>query len=478
MSEVLPHSLHFVGIGGIGMSGLAQMARSLGHHVSGSDRALHAPENQAVFQALKAQGIELYDQDGSRFADGNPPPEALVYSTAIEEGNPDFAAGAGIPRLHRSAAMGAAVGQLKAAHTVAVTGTCGKTSVSAWLAESLAFLKQDPGVLSCGLINVFRSEVNAGNYVKGNGRYFVLEADESDKSLVNYSADSAMILNIGTDHYPKEELARVFGTFLSSIRDFAVIEEEAYQAILEHYGPLPSSLKIHLFSLNQNSSAVHLAEYSSTPAGSFARFSTSSRKVRLPGPGIHQAANALAIFVELLALGFSEEEACAAVESFHGVWRRFDPAGKNDCGVQFFDDYAHNVEKIISCLRAGREISSGKVIAFFQPHGYGPLGFMREELFRALEQELLDKELFAFLPVFYAGGTSSFKPSSDEVVDGYRAEGNKHYFSMKDREDALHFICQNTEPGDVVLIMGARDNSLSSWAKQLAVESCCGKELA
>ena len=163
MSEQLPGRMHFVGIGGIGMSGLAQMARALGCEVSGSDRALKAPENAEIFHALSAQGISLHPQDGSRFAENTRAPEALVYSTAIEEDNPDFQAAPECKRLHRSEALSLCVSAMHCKYTVAVTGTCGKTSVSAALAETLYNLGKDPGVLAGGLVNAFRTPLLAGN---------------------------------------------------------------------------------------------------------------------------------------------------------------------------------------------------------------------------------------------------------------------------------------------------------------------------
>ena len=475
MQEHFPESLHFVGIGGIGMSGLAQMARSLGHEVSGSDRAVDSPENAEIFEALRAQGIRLYPQDGSRFKE-SALPDVLVYSTAIESGNPDFqGAGSGLPHLHRSEAMAKAIRELDSKHTIAVTGTCGKTSVSAWLAEALDFLGAEPGVLTGGLVNVFRSRGSAGNYRRGKGRYFVLEADESDKSLLNYSSDSGIVLNIGTDHYPREELAQVFGKFLQSTVRLAVVEEEAYQAILSHSGPLPETLTKVLFSTKAEGpdtldglQVFRLEKYESGRDGSFAVIRNAPRRLRLPGPGIHNAANALALYAELVTLGFEAPAVLDALESFHGVWRRFDPAGKNANGVLFFDDYAHNVEKIVSCIRAGRELSSGRIIALFQPHGYGPLGFMRADLFKALEETLGKEDVFALMPVYYAGGTSSFKPSSAEVIKGYRETGRHRYLSPANRDEAAAFVRENARAGDVVLVMGARDNSLSQWARFLA----------
>ena len=484
MAEQLPASLHFVGIGGIGMSGLAQMACSLGCRVSGSDRALDKPENAALFDALRAQGIRLYPQDGSRFGD-LPKPDALVYSTAIEEDNPDFRAAAELPRFHRSEALKMEVAALHCRHTAAITGTCGKTSVSSWLAEALSELGQDPGVLAGGLVNAFRNPDAAGNFRRGGGGFFVLEADESDKSLLNYGADSAIILNIGTDHYPKEELARVFGTFLQGVRRFAVIELAAYRLILDQCGTLPANLKIILFTADREGpdtedghKVYHLADYRSGKDGASAEFRHAARRIALPGPGLHQAVNALALYAELLELGMEEEAVLAALENFHGVWRRFDPAGTSRNGVRFFDDYAHNAEKIISCLKAGQELTGGRVIAIFQPHGFAPLGFMREELFCQLEQQLRPDDIFCLLPVYYAGGTASFKPQSSEVAADWKSRGSGHYEYLSGRADALRLVRENARKGDVVLIMGARDNSLSSWAQELAKQSGTdGKEL-
>ncbi|MBO4630570.1 MAG: hypothetical protein J5858_01470, partial [Lentisphaeria bacterium] len=258
---------------------------------------------------------------------------------------------------------------------------------------------------------------------------------------------------------------------------FAVIELSAYHSIVEECGPPPETLKIILFTAEREGAdeedghrIFHLENYEPSSGAAYAEFRHASRRVRLPGPGKHQAVNALAIYAALLELGINPESALTGLEKFHGVWRRFDPAGINRNGVRFFDDYAHNVEKIISCLKAGRELSAGKIIAFFQPHGYGPLGFMREELFQALEAELQEDDRFILLPVYYAGGTSSFKPQSSEVAADWKSRGKRHYQYLASRRDAPELIRSEARKGDIVLIMGARDNSLSDWAVELAGE--------
>ncbi len=465
----LPGSLHFVGVGGIGMSGLAQMALSLGSRVSGSDRALEAPENARIIDSLRAQGVRLFPQDGSVYESFRP--DAIVYSTAIEEDNPDFAkAPEGVRRMHRSEALALAMASLGGSGAIAVTGSCGKTSVSAWLAEALENAGKSPTLLSGGLANRFAKDGLAGNFRRGSGSLCVLEADESDKSLLNYSSDYAAVLNIGIDHYSKEELARVFREFLSKVSKGALIERDAFEAI----GPESlQGIDVTVFSLDPSASSsfhgrrlLKLDSYRTSGGKALASFD-GQPEFELPAPGIHNAANALAVYSMLRLLGLDRPSARDATMSFSGVWRRFERAGRTLLGAPVYDDYAHNVEKIVSCIEAAREVcgSGGGVKALFQPHGFGPWGFMREELYPALERILRPNDLFGVLPVFYAGGTSSFKPSSQEVVDGYLAKGGSGlYKAFASREEAEAYVDASAKEGDVVLVMGARDNSLSNWA--------------
>ncbi len=503
--------LHFVGIGGIGMSGLAQMCRAAGCTVTGSDRGSTLPENRRIIDKLELQEIKVYPQDGSYAADGLP--DYLVYSTAIEEDNPDFVAGAGIPRLHRSQALAEAIELAGAANTIAVTGSCGKSTVTAYLAEALVNLGEDPACLNGALVNRFRYGRFAGNYRTGNGKFLVFEADESDKSLVNYHPDYAVILNIGTDHYDKAELARVFGVFLGNVRRGAVLERDVYEAVKAY---LPPALPIQVFEskIGAKKGEYRIESYRRVtrtdavyvggrrarlaPTGDRAasdRFGANNlleiygmrqeecriestvpeaklgdgRTIALPQPGEHMALNALAILAQLDMLGFDREAACEALENFGGVWRRFDFHGIAVSGAKVYDDYAHNPEKIASALHAARQVADGRVLAVFQPHGFGPLGFMRDELFLALQQTLRRHDEFIMLEPYYAGGTSSFKPTSLEVIEDYRMRSNrKTYLHFPDRETLRDYLLLKTRPGDVVLIMGARDNSLSDYAASLA----------
>ena len=353
-------SLHFVGIGGIGMSGLAQMYAASGFRVSGSDRGADRQENKRIFDALTAQGIKIFPQDGSFIKKITP--DFLVYSTAIEEDNPDFKAGENIPRIHRSTALTSAMASLDAVK-IAVAGSCGKTTVTAWLAETMFLQGLDPSFLNGGLGNRFRSPVNAGNYYHGTGNAFVFEADESDKSLLNYEPDYALILNIGTDHYSKEELARVFGDFIRKVKKGVVLEKNVFNVIDKS---CLSHLDVKVFcgdvaaSPYQQGVHWHITSYKCSPEGINAVINE-EHEIVLPIPGVHNAVNALSIVAMMEMLGIPKEKSIPALPLFKGVWRRNDYAGRMPSGAKVYDDYAHNVEKIASSIATARQLVSGNV---------------------------------------------------------------------------------------------------------------------
>ena len=465
--------LHFVGVGGIGMSGLAAMALDMGFEVSGSDRGSGNPENRRIFDALVKSGLELHPQDGS-FAAAGRRPDALVYSTAIEENNPDFAAGAGIPRLHRSQLLAKLLGKLpEGTRSIAVTGSCGKSTVTGYVAETMVRMGLDAGCLDGALVKSFISETRAGNYRSGKGGFFVFEADESDKSLLNYGCDFAVILNLGTDHYAKDELVRVFGAFLENVRRGAVLELEVYRELAKAE-LLPQDLPVRVFGDAACRDVTDgLAGYAmeETPAGRrpVARLADGSSPV-LPLPGRHMALNALAVGALMKLVGADEGKLAASLAAFGGVWRRNDRAGRlGGNGALVYDDYAHNPEKIRANLALMRELVPGKVAAVFQPHGYGPFGFMERTLFEYLEEDLRDGDVFILLEPYYAGGTSSFRPHADEVCAKWRAAAKhpERYLALPDREAVRKFLLERLTRDDAAAIMGARDNTLSDYAKSL-----------
>ncbi len=453
--------LHFIGIGGIGMSGLAQMLHQAGCCVSGSDRGLARPENRPILQPLQKAGIQLFHQDGSFVQQVKP--DLLIYSTAIETDNPDFIAAPAVPRLHRATALAQAMHLPNIGQMVAVSGSCGKTTVTAWLAESILRSGIDCSFLTGGLVNHWRTATAAGNYHRKGSNLFIFEADESDKTLLAYRPEYGILLNIGTDHYSKDELIRVFSAFIRQISKALVIE----QSLLEQLEPhCYSHLQVKTFSLTNPHCDWYLTDYQHTSAGAVATINRDYR-LSLPLPGRHNAANALAILAMFEILQLPLKKLLPQLENFAGVWRRCDYAGNLPTGAKVYDDYAHNVEKIIASISALQETTNGCLITIFQPHGFGPLKFMRHELLPALEKRLRPRDCFAMLPPYYAGGTTSFKPTSEEVITAYQQQGAGHYHYFPDRQTAASYLLNHTTDNDTVLILGARDNSLSDWAKAL-----------
>lgn len=324
-------------------------------------------------------------------------------------------------------------------------------------------------MISGALSKRYRNENNAGNFRAGQGDFLVFEADESDKSLLAYGADYAVILNIATDHYSKEELAEVFASFLCNIRKGAVISRQVADALNNTF---PAGLEIKIFDEKPHdgsSPAYTLQEYfpGKQPAARFA----DGAEIKLPASGKHTAMNALAIRSLAEMTGLDDAAVLAALENFDGVWRRNDFAGKTPSGASVFDDYAHNPEKIISCLSGMREGISGRVFAVFQPHGYKPFGFMEGSLFELLDGSLEKDDRFILLEPFYAGGTSSFSPHSSDVCRKWQelSAAPERFMFFPDRGSLKEFLHEKTAADDVIVIMGARDNSLSIFASSLVL---------
>ena len=448
-----PAKIFLVGLGGIGMSALAQFLVSQGYQVAGSDRDLTTPAQAELFSKLKTQGISAFIQDGSGVDEFKP--DAIVYSSAIEESNPDFIAAGNTPRFHRSMAMAETVNN-SGLKQIAVAGSCGKTSVTGWVASALNALGQDPVMINGGYTGEFITDEFPGNYKPGKN-YIVYEADESDGSLVNFRPHTALLLNLGLDHYEKDKLDEFFAEYLSHAQTAVVSNELTYL--------IPSGLKSLTFTEEIHSTQTadfKVDDIKHTPTG--AQFSCAGMSFRTSQFGDHSVANALAVITCLVSNEFSFPDCAKAISAFKGVARRFDYKGSRG-NKQIYDDYAHNIKKIAACISTAQNLSSNPVIAVFQPHGYGPLGFMKDGLCDELKEVLRPQDEFVLLPVFYAGGTTSFKPTSEEVSAEFKRAGLNVY-DLTERNQLTAYLDDKSEPASVV-ILGARDPSLSDWSHSL-----------
>ena len=446
-----PAHLHLVGIGGIGMSALAQFFVSLGYTVSGSDRDLETPAQVKLFDKLRSQGMTVFLQDGSGVKETKP--AALIYSSAIEDDNPDFVAAGETPRFHRSIAMAETVNR-SGMKQIAVAGSCGKTSVTGWLASALQALGQNPVMINGGYTTEFITDEYPGNFKSGAG-VIVYEADESDGSLVNFRPHTALLLNMGIDHYEKDKLEVFFKEYLGHAEQAVVSSQLSYL--------VPEGTKAFTFSeALEDEAEKTIASIEHTPEGVI--FSVDGETAPTRQFGTHSAINALAVYTTLLANDFSASESAGSLKAFTGVGRRFDYKGTRD-NKMIYDDYAHNVQKIAACIKTAQGLSENPVIAVFQPHGYGPLGFMKDALLEELKSVLRAEDKFVLLPVFYAGGTTSFKPSSAEVAQEYSAHGLKT--SCFEERDELKTYLDNISTAASVIVLGARDPGLADWVASL-----------
>lgn len=461
-----PATIFLIGIGGIGMSGLAQLLCYLGYRVAGSDRDPDSLGRATLMGKLRGLGVELCSQDGDGLRRARP--DAIIYSSAVETDNPDRTAGAetGVPEIPRAHALSAALGQVGGTQ-IAVAGSCGKTSVTGWITSALRELGQSVLMVCGGLVREFESDVLPGNFFSAeNPTWLIYEVDESDRSLVAFIPDYGMVLNIGTDHHERSELIQLFSRFLENCRRGAVanadladeippvgLEYQAWFADLSASRRTVKAITPTAYTSSAEGITVSISEFGDVPTRQF---------------GPHSAANAAAVLALLNILPGLPDNASlpASLGAFRGVHQRFEVIGRAANGVWVYNDYAHNVEKIAAAVQTAQELELGPVKAVFQPHGYGPLGFMRDAFREALPEILRPEDELVLLPVYYAGGTTSFSPTSDEIAAEYAAAGLP-VSAVPTRKAAAAEILGSAPTCGVVLVLGARDPSLPVWCHEL-----------
>ena len=440
---------HFAGLGGSGMSALAQYLVLLGGRVSGSDRAFDRDERAAERDALTRLGIAIHPQDGTGVTDDC---AALVVSTAVEEQVPDFAAARarGTPIVHRSELLAHFVATNR---TMAVTGTSGKSTVVAMVFEILRAAGRDPSVITGGELSSLRREGLLGNAWAGRSGLLVVEADESDGSLVRYSPSVGVVLNLQRDHREPAEVVRMFETFRSRTRERLVVGED------ENLGALAAGALVFGFT-PRAALRADVVELSATGS----RFTVGGARFTLPVPGWHNVQNAVAAIAACSALDVPLADMVAPLLGFQGVSRRFETVGVTR-GIEVVDDFAHNPAKIAAAIATARG-RARRVLAVFQPHGYGPTRFLWRDFVQTFAAALGPEDRLWMLEVFYAGGTAKRDFSAADIVAEIAARGAKAEFA-RSRAWLVERIAADAREGDLVLVMGARDPSLTELAHQM-----------
>lgn len=446
----------FCGIGGIGMSSIALYLKNAGHRVLGSDRGFDLDLNGAMKKRLTDKGILLYPQDGSGVTEAV---DCFVVSTAVEDSIPDVkkALSLGLPIQKRAQMLADIMNE----HTgVCVAGTSGKTTTTAMLGHILYELKKDPTMINGGIsLNTYHNE-NPSNLIFGNSDIYVAETDESDGSIELYTPWIGIVTNISLDHKPLEEIRPLFERFLERTKKGVVINLDC-----------PETAKIKITHPNVISFSVKgnpLATLSAShvrPSGQGVAFDLNGAEVYVPVIGTHNVENALAAIGGALHLGLSVKECISALQSFKGTHRRLEKVGTGR-GILVIDDYAHNPEKIRATLQTLKQYP-GHIWAIFQPHGFAPTRLMKTALIRMFKEELTDQITLLMPEIYYVGGTVAKDISARDVVDGV---GEKALF-FPNRSDIVPFLSARTKAGDTVVVMGARDDTLTDLAKEILMKA-------
>ena len=461
-------AIHFIGIGGIGMSGIAEIMHNLGYKVQGSDAA-----DNANVKRLRKMGIPV---SVGHAADNLKDAHVVVYSSAVKPGNAEFEAARlkGLP-LVRRAEMLAEIMRLKSC--IAVAGTNGKTTTTTMVAALLDAGGLDPTVVNGGIINAYGTNARLGE-----GEWVVVEADESDGTFLRLPSTIAIVTNADPDHLDYyvtfDRLREAFQRFIENVPfyGFAVLcmDHPEVQAMVGRimdrrlitYGLSPQA-DVRAVNLRYSEGASHYdVHFTNRVRGGERRL----EGLRLPMPGEHNVQNSLAAIAVAHELGVSDEIIAKALDSFRGVGRRFTKVGEWH-GTAIIDDYAHNPFKIAAALKAARQAYAGPIVAVVQPHRYTRL----RDTFVEFAKCLNDADLAVIAPVYAAGEQPLEGISRDSYADALRAHGHRNVVTVDGEEDLAAVVAPHAKQGGAIVCLGA--GSITGWAARLqaALETLEGK---
>jgi UDP-N-acetylmuramate--alanine ligase len=451
----------FCGVGGSGMTPLALITKAKGGVVEGSDRALDQGRNLSRFDYLRGQGVVLHPQDGSGVTRAG---QTLVVSAAIEETIPDVqsARRVGAPIVTRAELLSDLFNA--ASVRVGVGGTSGKSTTTAMIGWILVQAGLDPTIVNgAEMKNFVDAATPFAAFHVGAGAPFVAELDESDGSIARFTPTVAVVNNISLDHKTMDELRQLFGDFSAKAQMVVLNLDNEDTAILAMTVPAEHRVT---FSLIDPKADLLAGPLDQAPDG--IGFDVAARgesaRVQLKVPGAHNAANALAAIGAAMACGVSLTEAAQALGGFSGIRRRLEVAGVAG-GVTVIDDFGHNPDKITATLAALHPFP-GRLLLMFQPHGYRPLQLMGQAFVEAFATSMAPDDILLMPEPVYFGGTTDRSVGSEAVVAGIRARG-RHAEALPDRAACGDRLIALAKPGDRIVVMGARDDTLSVFAAEL-----------
>jgi len=443
-------NIFFIGIAGTGMSALAQYLKGIGKNVSGSDRYFSPDVFNDTKTKLEAEGIVCFEQNGIGI---NTSTQLVVVSAAIEDTVPEMqkAKQLAIPVIKRSELL-ALISRSK--KTIAVGGTSGKSTTVAMLFEILEYAGLGPGLISGAGLSRLIKQGKIGNAKVGTGEWLIIEADESDGSIIQYNPEIGLLLNIDKDHKDLPELIELFSRFRNNSKIFSVnrshlLARELSQNILYDY------------SIAESVEAGYIAEHFDQN-GFVISFTVNSTNFSLNALGKHSMENALAATTAASIAGVGLKVAAEALRSYEGIYRRHQIIGHKN-GLWLIDDYAHNPAKCAASIKACQPVAA-KLIAWFQPHGYTPTKFLRNDYVNEIAAALRPQDEIWMSEIFYAGGTTTKDISANDLIDDIEAL-NKNAFFIEHRIDFPEAVQSHLTDDCVVLLMGARDPGLEEYAQ-------------
>ena len=445
-------NVFFIGVAGVGMSAIAQYLKGIGKEVGGSDRYFHPGEYNKTKEQLEAEGINCFLQDGSGISEKT---DLIVVSTAIEDTvfEVQKAKELGIQIIKRSELLSIIA---KSKKTIAVAGTSGKSTTSAMLYQILIDANLEPSIISgAGLTSIIK-EGKIGNAAVGKGEWLIIEADESDGSVIQYQPEVGLLLNIDKDHQEIEELIELFTIFKNNTNSLFVVNQS---------NGLAKSLSTN--SENDFGFEDENAGYSAEnfeQDGLSLTFEVRAQKFQMNSLGQHSVENATAAIAVANQIGIDLKTCADSLATYEGIYRRHQILGRKN-GVWVIDDYAHNPAKCAASIKACQPLAE-KVIAWFQPHGYKPTRFLKDDFIQEIADSLRPQDEIWMSEIFYAGGTAVKDISAKDLIEGITAKGKKAYF-VEDRNNLLGKLRPELTEGTVLLLMGARDPSLETFCKNL-----------
>ena len=431
---------------------LAIIVKAQGHEVAGSDRALDQGRTAPKFDWLRRHGIALHAQDGSGIVSAD---QIVVASAAVEGTVPDMIAAArvGAPRLSRAQLLADLFNA--APLSIGVAGTSGKSTVTGMIGWILEACGKHPTVMNGAVMKNFVSpETQFASALVGQGGAFESEVDESDGSIALYNPHIAVLNNIALDHKSMEELRALFSGYVARARVAVLNADHAEVMALK-------TANARTYSIGGAADVV-ATDVVERPDG--VDFKVNGIMVSLQVPGRHNVSNALAALTVAEVAGVSLEDATRAISGFTGLRRRLEVVGTAG-GITVIDDFGHNPDKISASLSTLHAFP-GRLLIMFQPHGYGPLRQMSAELIATFAQHLSAQDVLLLPDPVYQGGTTDRSVGSDAIVAGVVAAGRKAEH-IADRAACAEALLALAKPNDRIIIMGARDDTLATFAVDL-----------